>query len=86
MNNLLTYSGLTDSRMRASDTDLPVTLNNQIDQVYDCQFTIFKNQAYPSKNDTFFQGFLCPILIRNASLSKIGRPSLFRILVEEASV
>jgi len=25
MNNLSSYCGLTDSRMRASDTDLPVT-------------------------------------------------------------
>ena len=29
MNNLLSYCGLTDSRMRASDTDLPVTSHLQ---------------------------------------------------------
>ena len=26
MNNLSSYGGLTDSKMRASDTDLPVTI------------------------------------------------------------
>ena len=30
MNNLLSYCGLTDSRMRASDTDLPV---NKVENV-----------------------------------------------------
>ena len=30
MNNLLSYFGLTDSRMRASDTDLPVSRDKKI--------------------------------------------------------
>ena len=39
MNNLLSYCGLTDSRMRASDNDLPVSAST-------CYFKVFKNQYY----------------------------------------
>ena len=44
MNNLLSYCGLAESRMRASDTDLPVTVTAL---VYKPRILGLKNEEFP---------------------------------------
>ena len=43
MNNLLSYCGLTDARMRASEKDLPVALNSINSQVFSFDMEFFGN-------------------------------------------
>ena len=55
MNNLSSYYGLTDSRMSASDTDLPVISSKGKGNVWSLTFKAFQNNM---KNSGIIQNYL----------------------------